>query len=163
LWALESLERAILEFGGTVIFVTHDRYFMNRVADHLLIVEPGRFRRIEGNYDTYLHLQRSDQGGNGQAKAGGSRDSEAKLPAEPDNGKPVRRKRKFPYRKVAELEAEIQQREAVMAALHASLADPDVYRSGERMRETQTRIEQEKATLTALYEHWEEACELNGQ
>ena len=39
-----------------VLFVSHDRYFVNHVADHLLVVEPGRFRVIEGNYDTYLHL-----------------------------------------------------------------------------------------------------------
>ena len=38
------------------MFVSHDRYFLNQVATKLLIVEPGRFRVIDGNYDTYQHF-----------------------------------------------------------------------------------------------------------
>ena len=56
LWARGSLEKALCEFDGSVLFVSHDRYFLNQVATKLLIVEPGRFRVIDGNYDTYLHF-----------------------------------------------------------------------------------------------------------
>src|SRR5205814_7997822 len=56
LWARDSLEKALRDFDGSVIFVSHDRYFLNQVANHLLVVEPGRFRVIDGSYDTYLHL-----------------------------------------------------------------------------------------------------------
>ena len=52
LWAREALEKALLKFDGTVLFVSHDRYFVNRVADHLLVIEPGRVRIVEGNYDS---------------------------------------------------------------------------------------------------------------
>ena len=48
LWARASLEKSLTAFDGTVIFVSHDRYFLNQVADHLLVVEPGRFRVVEG-------------------------------------------------------------------------------------------------------------------
>ena len=56
LWARDALEKAISQFDGTVLFVSHDRYFVNRVADHLLMIEPERIRVIEGNYDTYQQL-----------------------------------------------------------------------------------------------------------
>src|SRR6478672_6738301 len=64
LWARGALEQALGEFDGSVLFVSHDRYFLNQVATKLLIVEPGRsvvdgglrFRVIDGNYDTYLHF-----------------------------------------------------------------------------------------------------------
>ena len=56
LWARDSLERCLKQFDGTILFVSHDRYFLNRVVDHLLVVEANRFRIIEGNYDTYLNL-----------------------------------------------------------------------------------------------------------
>ena len=49
-------KRRINEFDGTVLLVSHDRYFLNRVVNHLLVVEPGRFRVVDGNYNAYLHL-----------------------------------------------------------------------------------------------------------
>src|SRR5439155_24849230 len=56
IWARGSLEKALREFDGSVIFVSHDRYFLNQVATKLLVVEPARFRVIDGNYDTYQHF-----------------------------------------------------------------------------------------------------------
>ena len=49
-----ALERSLREFNGTVLFVSHDRYFVNQVADHVLVLEPDRVRIVEGNYDTHL-------------------------------------------------------------------------------------------------------------
>ena len=43
-----------------VSLVSHDRFFLNRVVDHLLVVEPERFRTIDGNYDTYVNLFQQD-------------------------------------------------------------------------------------------------------
>lgn len=159
LWARDALERALLEFNGTVLFVSHDRYFLNRVADHLLVVEPGKFRVIEGNYDFYLHLVREGLAG---AKAASQSSPQpvqaAKKPPPTKSGKP---KRRFPYRKVAELETEIFEREARIKELHQALLDPDVLRSGQRVRDISTELAEQKATLATLYEHWEEAAELN--
>jgi ATP-binding cassette subfamily F protein 3 len=111
LWARAALEQALVEFDGTVLFVSHDRYFLNRVADHLLVVEPGRFRVIEGNYDTYLHYVRRGLAGivdrgalsNGQARESrpGQRGGAAVAAS------PMKRKRRFPYRKAPDLEKEI--------------------------------------------------------
>ena len=122
LWAREALERAISEFSGSVLFVSHDRYFLNRVADHLLVVEPDRFRVIEGNYNTYLHFVRqglaADDRRGVEAKAAGGETAAAVDPR--DERKAGRRKRKFPYRKAADIEAEIAQREARIQELHAA-------------------------------------------
>ena len=48
LWARDALEKALTQFDGTVLFVSHDRYFVNRVADHLLVIEPDRVRVDRG-------------------------------------------------------------------------------------------------------------------
>ncbi len=48
LWACDSLERALNAYEGTVIFVSHDRYFLNKVADHLLVVEQNAFVSSKG-------------------------------------------------------------------------------------------------------------------
>src|SRR5947209_11654136 len=58
LWACESLEQALLEFEGTVIVVSHDRCFLNRVVDLLIVLEgDGRVQVIHGNYDTYERMR----------------------------------------------------------------------------------------------------------
>ena len=56
IWSCEALERSIREFEGTVLVVSHDRYFLNKVADRLVVLGDGRARVIEGDYETYQHL-----------------------------------------------------------------------------------------------------------
>jgi ATP-binding cassette subfamily F protein 3 len=163
LWARESLERALRKFNGTVIFVSHDRYFVNQVADHLLVVEPGRFRVIEGNYDTYRHLIQQ-----GLAKEA-TTVVEMAAP-EPNGGrskqkrvKPARRKRRFPYRKVRDLETDISACEASIQQLHDDLSSPEVLRDGDKVKQAKASLEKEERKLSHLYEHWEEASELNNE
>ncbi len=169
LWARDALEQALQKFDGTVLFVSHDRYFMNQVADHLLVVEPGRFRVIEGNYDTYRHfVQQGFAAGeatsrdaavtsNKPSKTTTSNNSQNKKTEE----KPARRKRKFPYRKVADLETDIATTEAHIEQLHHDLATPEVLRNGDRVKQCTADLEESKAKLEQLYEHLEEAFELN--
>ena len=163
LWARDALEHALTRFEGTVLMVSHDRYFVNRVADHLLVVEPGRFRVIEGNYATYLHLVREGLAADPRAATKNSLAAKQEaLPKRAANtdAKP-RRKRRFAYRKVEDLEAEIFEREAKIEELHEALAAPETHRDGERVREVKNEIAQEQETLKELYAHWEEAGEMN--
>jgi ATP-binding cassette, subfamily F, member 3 len=159
LWACDSLERSLNEFEGTVLFVSHDRYFLNRVADHVLVVEPGRFRVIDGNYDTYLHLARSAAADGGPAKAHAPRPA-AKKPvpkaAGESNLKPTWR---FPYRKPADIEREILERETEIETLQATLVLPEVLRDGRRVKQVQAQIAEQQVAVQKLYEHWEEAAE----
>ncbi|MCS7306522.1 MAG: ABC-F family ATP-binding cassette domain-containing protein [Thermoguttaceae bacterium] len=158
LWARQSLEKALQEFPGTVLFVSHDRYFINQVADHLIVLQPDRVRIVEGNYETYRHLAQTLW--SQPSPAPKPQPSSPKLTAQPPEQKP-RRKRKFPYRKLEDLEAEIFQRETRLEELYQLLATPEVYRNGQRVREVQQEIEEQKQALARLYEHWEEAVELD--
>ena len=160
MWACDALERSLNEFEGTLLFVSHDRYFLNRVADHLLVVEGDRFRVIEGNYDTYLYAQRS---ATAETSAEKSERKEEKALAAKKSGreKPARPKRKFPYRKVPDLEAEIFQRESRLEELQTAMNTPEVLRDGRRVKQLQAEITEQQALLRTLYEHWEEASELN--
>ncbi len=161
LWARDALERALGQFDGTVLFVSHDRYFVNQVADHLLVVEPDRFRVIEGNYETYLHLLQSGLAGQSAqpAKEPKGSDSVGRSAKPRSGGKSA--KRRFPYRKVEDLEGEIAKRETRIEELQFSLADPNVLRDGDRVRAIKAELTQQRETLQTLYAHWEEAIELN--
>ena len=159
LWARDALENALLRFHGTVLFVSHDRYFVNRVADHVLAIEPGRAFSMEGNYDSYQARSNrpAGDGPDGEAR----RQPEARSDKPAKQSKPSAKKRRFPYRKVTDLEHEIFERETCIESLQSELAQPEVLRDGERVREVKLQIEQEQAALKGLYEHWEEATELN--
>ena len=160
LWARDALEQALRNFDGTVLFVSHDRYFLNQVADHLLVVEPARFRVIDGNYDTYKNLAASGAS-NGQASATAKGEKPPAKSQKPAAGDSAKRKRRFPYRKVADLESEIFERETRLEELNSALVSPEVLRSGDKVRQLKSDLAEEQRLLQALYEHWEEATELN--
>lgn len=161
LWACDSLERAILAFDGTVLFVSHDRYFLNRVADHILVVEPDRFRVLEGNYETYVDTVRRRAEEVAAEASSDHETSKKSAAADSDTPKKDRRKRKFPFRKTADIEADIQDREAKVEELQAKMILPETLRDGRLVKQIQADIEQHRRALTQLYEHWEEAAELN--
>jgi ATP-binding cassette subfamily F protein 3 len=73
----------------------------------------------------------------------------------------AKRKRKFPYRKVPDLERDILAQETRLDELNAALADPETHRDGNRARQVKSDIAAVQETLRTLYEHWEEAVELN--
>ncbi len=165
LWARAALESALREFDGTVLFVSHDRYFINQVADHLLLLGNGLHRVVHGNYDTYQQIRQTEQTtvpipptttGQAAATESGPADSAKGR----DSGKP-RRKRRFPYRKVEDLERDIIAHEVQMEQLHHELTQSHVLRDGQRVKEIQAAIESLRQQLQTLYEHWEEAAELN--
>jgi ATP-binding cassette subfamily F protein 3 len=167
LWARDALEHALREFDGTILFVSHDRYFLNQVATKLLVVEPHRFRVIDGNYDTYRHLQTQGLASEARGLGGGNRTTGKSSPPSPapietDTRKTERRKRKFPYRKAAEVEADIHALEAQLDALRTQLASPEVLRDGPRVKQLHADLATLETRLPQLYEHWEEATELNG-
>ncbi len=157
LWACEALEEALRAFEGSVIVVSHDRWLLNRVADLLIVFVPGQPRPlvVHGNYETYQRLH-------GQASSTPA--AKAKPPAAAAASSPAaapRRKRRFPYRKVEELEAEIAAGEAAVRELEARLAAPDLYREGSRVKEITAEFEAAKVRLAHLYEHWAEAVEFS--
>jgi ATP-binding cassette subfamily F protein 3 len=158
LWACDALEQALSDYEGTAIVVSHDRYFLNRVAQVLIVFEgPGRVQVIHGNYDTYERMRLL------QAES---------VTAKPERGKPAaerpasvtrppRRKRRFPYRQVADIEADITATESRRVELEQLLASPELYRDGDKVKETTRAFEETQEKLRQLYEHWEEALELN--
>jgi ATP-binding cassette, subfamily F, member 3 len=168
LWSREALEVAFRAYQGTILMVTHDRYLVNRVADHILVLRGGKSSIIPGNYDDYRHwlsqgMAISDRGSvamNSTKTANGtSNDKTAANKNAP--AQTAKRKRKFPYRKVEQLEADIMTAEEKLQSLQDQMLDPQVLRDGRRVKELQQEIAQSQQTLTQLYEHYEEAVELN--
>ncbi|MFQ5731965.1 MAG: ABC-F family ATP-binding cassette domain-containing protein [Planctomycetaceae bacterium] len=170
LWACDALERSFREFPGTLLFVSHDRYFVDRIATSVIVHTDDGWKQYDGNYSDFLGFTRnvaaetaapSDarffeksgrlDGGSGTKPAGRSGTGEAPKPS----------RRKFAYRKVPDIEADIAEHEEVLEQLQSNLADPDLHRDGERVKETMSAFAETQEKLSELYEHWEEAMELN--
>jgi ATP-binding cassette subfamily F protein 3 len=156
IWACEALEQALLEFEGTLIVVSHDRYFLNRVVDLLIVLEDGHAQVIHGNYDTYELFRATRQIAEHKSQSPAREQTSVRA-----SNKPAKRKRKFPYRKVEDLEAEIAANEGQLLQLETALASADLYRDPPKLKEAMQSFEETKMKLQQLYEQWEEAVELN--
>ncbi len=171
LWARASLELALKEFAGTLLFVSHDRYFLDRVAASVVVLEPPHWRFYAGNYSAYVSFRKSTVG---QAFQPAAVDRQAGKPAPhstqaqqtqpkdaaPEDGLKTRRRR-FPYRKVEDLEVEIVEQESLLEQLQADLSNPAVHRDGRRVKQITEQYDETRTRLEHLYEHWEESLELN--
>ena len=167
LWARDALEQALREFDGTVLFVSHDRYFVNRVADHLLVVEPGRVRVIEGNYETYHLLQsckaeadrlpqrKRPRGGlsSRRAKAKGGTRSSARWKSPPKTsprggGSPSAR------RTTSNAKSTRGKRWSNTSTNSSPCPKSSATATASALK---SQIAEEQEALKTLYEHWEEA------
>ena len=160
IWSCDSLERSIKDFEGTVLVVSHDRYFLNQVADRIVVVADGKARVVEGDYETYQRLAAQEA----EAKAAAT--ARAAVATRPDDNaldpsKGDRRKRKFPYKKPDDVEREIGKVEAEVKELADVLGMPATWRDPIGAKAKQQRLDDLSARLLLLYEHWEEALELN--
>jgi ATP-binding cassette, subfamily F, member 3 len=176
LWACAALEKSLRNFDGTVLFVSHDRYFIDNVATKVLVFEEDRWRIHEGNYTDCQHFIAATTQVAVQEKPGPSSPSQPARQPEPAAAAPVtqtaapakaakgpkpKRKRKFAYRKLEDIESDIAHEESLIARLEVDLADPGVHRDADRLLRVQTDYDEARERLAELLEHWEEAAELN--
>jgi ATP-binding cassette subfamily F protein 3 len=163
IWSREALERSINEFEGTVLVVSHDRYFLNRVADRLIHIADGHARVIEGDYETFQHLVQQEKYRDQKPTAKQQQPAvdRAKAGAAPGDRQSEKPKRKFPYRKAADIEREIGELEREVTEIEDLLGQPATWRDPVKAVGTQDRHIQLKTKLEQLYQHWETALEAN--
>jgi len=167
LWARDALEQALKHFDGTVLFVSHDRYFIDQVADHLIVFEPDRVHVVHGNYTTYTAIRAAQEVSKSSPVSGGKSPGDngekSRSKASPSDSavQPSRRKRRFPYRKQEDIEADILQQESRRDDIINELSLPETHRNGQRVKELKNELEQIEEKLQQLYAHWEEVMELN--
>ena len=153
----EVLEGALDDFTGTLLTVSHDRYFINRVATRVVEMTADGVREYLGNYDDYLEKKRRE--------AAGEEDVAAPTLTRTEQEKNKRRERqaresqKARENRVAALEAQIARTEEQIASLEAQMADPATYQSPDKAAEVVRAHCDAQAALDALYEEWSEAAE----
>lgn len=146
LQSLRILEEALSNFDGTVLVVSHDRYFLDRVCDQIIAFEEAGVHVQVGNYSYYLEKRREREA---QVR---SWNTPAKTAAAKAAGKP----RKLSFKETRELETieeTILDAEAKAVELDSKLNDPALYMEAEAL---QVELEAARENITRLYARWEE-------
>ena len=153
----EVLEAALDDFDGTLLTVSHDRYFINKVANRVIEMTPGGTREYLGNYDDYLEKKRLEEAGADDiAQSGMTR-------TQMDKEKRVRRLQKESAKVLkqrhAKVEADIALTEDLIAALEGQMALPEVYSNPAESARVAREHRDARERLEQLYEDWEELSE----
>ncbi len=142
-----SLEEALLDFPGTVIAVTHDRYFLDRVAQKILVIENGGARIYLGNYSFYKWMREKEQ-----AEAQENREQERRKTASADPPSPPKRRPKMSFEQI---EAAIIEKEEALDAKRLQLERERGFLHPDLAAKLQDDCAQIEADLAALNAEWE--------
>ena len=160
---------ALKDFGGTVIFVSHDRGFIENLSTRVLELKPGQFRLFPGDYKYYM--ERLEREANGEF----SQNDELKSAAQPEKNsqkeektetkrsweeqKKLESERRRAEKNVKNIEEQILKLEEEKSSQEAQMARPEVYSNGEKAKAVQKKIDELAEKLEELNLQWMEAAE----
>ncbi len=156
--AKEVLEAALIDYPGTILFVSHDRYFLNRISTRIAELDNGQMTTYLGDYDYYLEKKneneqreqlkqretRNDNATNQPNKQSYELDKEAKR---------IERQR---LRRIEEIEKTIEELETSLLEYEEALCNPDIYSNHEEAFEYQQKIDHANKDIEELMEEWEQ-------
>ncbi len=148
----EVLEDALSDFGGTIITVSHDRYFINRVANRIIEMRPDGVTEYIGNYDDYI--ERKNRPIPVEAEGGKTKTELEKEKRRDKMNRQVLRQLKT---RAQEAEKAVGAKEAEIADLEAQMADPALYSDPQHAADVQRAYQAAQQALQMLYEEWEAA------
>ena len=145
--AREALEEALLNYRGTMFFISHDRYFLRKLATRVVELENKKLVNYLGGYDYYRSHRRLD--------AKGTKRSRPRRRVRPGQSK----EQGVLAARLVAVEGEIDATERRLSRLEKELATSELYADGQRSREVILEHRQLKNTLEALYADWGELLE----
>ena len=155
LQARESLEQALKEFDGTVLFVSHDRYFIQALAGKVLELTDGQAIEFNGNYEEYTTFKAEEKAKKTLQKEKEPQKSATATSAQSYRSKEDRAAETKKRLRVKEIENKISALEDEETAINAELATPEVSGNFSLLTEKCNRLESLKAELDSLYEEYE--------
>lgn len=154
--SLQTLENALDDYDGAVIFVTHDRYLINRLATAVIAFDEDTtsFIRYEGDYDFYQLCKKKADDAKAAKQAKQAEAAKAVVQTQKNANKP----RKLTFKEAEELkkiEDVILEAETEKESVEAEIADPNTYKIPNRAKELSDKLDELNARINALYERWD--------
>lgn len=143
IYAREALEKALLEFSGTILFASHDRYLVDLLADRLWILTEGTIKEFKGSYSQYQDYLRQEK----------KRKTTIKKPKE--ETPKVNNQEKELTKRRQQLEATIAEFEQKKTELEKTMAAKDFYQDLEHSQEVVRQYQSLESELLTYYHQWE--------
>ncbi|MCK9857019.1 ABC-F family ATP-binding cassette domain-containing protein [Paenibacillus sp. ATY16] len=162
LFSKEVLESALLDYEGTLLFISHDRYFLNKMAERIVELTPTGTEHFLGNYDDMIEKKAELEEARLEAAAklaSKSNQPIAEAPTSYEMDKQAKREERSRLRKLEQLEQEIASLEEQIAEYEVQLTDPAIFNDYMAIQEIQAKIEGKRTSLNAAYEQWEQLSE----
>ena len=161
----EVLEKALADFGGTLLFVSHDRYFINRLATRVFELNESGVTEYQGNYDDYVQKKRILELGL-QEEDGAPGKTRTEVYKEQRKTRQAQKALKDLKDSIKRCEADIAREEERLTAIQARMADPEVYSRPDGARNIKREYDAQEAAVEALYDELDrltnELAELEG-
>lgn len=182
LFSKEVLEAALMDYEGTLLFISHDRYFLNKMSERIIELNADGTESYLGNYDDYMEKKLELAAFRAELEAlPGKPSLKATLPKEtvesaavssgkggsaettkaPDYKaeKQAKREERSRQRKLEQLEQDIARLEDEIGAFEEKLTSPEIYNDYIKVQEVNAAIEERKTELQTAYEAWETLME----
>jgi ATP-binding cassette subfamily F protein 3 len=152
----EALEDALNEFDGTIITVSHDRYFLDRIANKILAFTPKRVEYFDGGYTEFYEAHHRTQAAQQAREAEALKvERSARKSEAPKQNKTNKSRQKTPS--AAEIEADIHAAEAELQDLAARLSTEEVARDKGKLSNLTEKYQALELRIAKLYQTWEAA------
>ncbi|WP_077310951.1 ABC-F family ATP-binding cassette domain-containing protein [Listeria monocytogenes] len=161
----EVLEAALIDFEGTILFVSHDRYFINRIASKIVELAPEKATVFLGEYDYYqeklaeekelARLDAEDRRKKGEQVEATASVRKLNYQEEKEQQKLLRQRK----RKLEEIEKSMEETDEKIAELELQLTNPEVFQDHEKALEITQELDAVKADGEKLMEEWEQISE----
>jgi ATP-binding cassette subfamily F protein 3 len=153
----ERLEDALNEYDGTLLYVSHDRYFVNRTANIILELSDGKLTKYLGNYDDYIakkeQLALANSASNDNSDASSNNETAAKLDFKEQ--KRIEAEKRKLQNQISKIEAEIEELENKKAKIEEEFLKPENMTNSAKLNELTGEQNEIDSRLEELYEKWE--------
>ena len=153
----EVLEEALVNYTGTIFTISHDRYFLNKVVDKILVLGEDGVTEYLGNYDYYIEKKRQLSEMNKEENT--ETKTKTQLKEEKRKEKEQREIERRSKNKIKKLEDDIEQTEKKIAGLDMMLCQEEIYSNPEKSKEVNLEKAELEDKLAFLYEKWEQIME----
>ncbi|MBN2410131.1 ABC-F family ATP-binding cassette domain-containing protein [candidate division KSB1 bacterium] len=155
----EALEKALAGYDGTLILISHDRYFLDKLVTRVIELKDKHIREYGGNYTDYLtrREQLPETGHHDSREKTAARKSREEKRLQAEARQAVSKLRNRLQEEIDILENRIEELEKRIPELESIMADPETYKNGEIAAETQKEYARSKNELARSMERWETA------
>ena len=150
----EELEKTLLDYSGTMLIVSHDRYFINKIADRILLLTNNGVKEYLGNYDYYLERTTAEK--SGAVPTENKKDKKEKTQNDYFLQKQKQSEERKRQTKLKKTEAEIERLDEEIAKTQELLSSEEVAADYEKLMELSKLLEDLQKQQEEQYEIWEE-------